>query len=485
MILPKEIEDYMDEINEIVHSWPVDYNSEDVIKWILQFESSDFHIALRILKNLIVLGNKDIKRGLEIANSKLHRRAREYGSPITLDNTLFAGVGDGGKSGWMIAYHFRMTNSIPEFSFLSEEILELSDRLQIDNLVMIDDFIGSGNQATKEIEQIKTKVMPLGVKNFFMLSVAGMKDGIRKIENDLAVPTFCAFEYDSADTVMSFDSGFYNGLSHSEKESVKEKLKTYGLHLSDKRPLGYGDTGGLLAFNYNTPNNTLPLIWSSSNGWIPLLRRIENVPNIDALIPKLRKINTSTKRVESIKIYVEGINDEIFFRSILENERSLRLLGVSKIDITSLGSSLISQDLMIDLFRSYNHSIFLLEEDTLIKKGAKKKPDNLDNSIIYYPSIFDFVKAEEIEKIASQDYSDFSGNLVVFINKLIGEYEKRGLDEKNIDYSNYKMLDSTFYRMSSLTRKGVVRSLSRIPNTSKIDDLINKIKEAVESQAQK
>ncbi|MGH8336284.1 MAG: histidine phosphatase family protein [Gammaproteobacteria bacterium] len=40
--------------------------------------------------------------------------------------------------------------------------------------------------------------------------------------------------------------------------------------------MGYGDSQALIAFHYNTPNNSLPVIWASGRGWSPLLPRYES-----------------------------------------------------------------------------------------------------------------------------------------------------------------------------------------------------------------
>ena len=47
--------------------------------------------------------------------------------------------------------------------------------------------------------------------------------------------------------------------------NIKEKIK--------KDALGYNDSEMLIAFEYNTPNNCLPIIWVESNDWIPLFKR--------------------------------------------------------------------------------------------------------------------------------------------------------------------------------------------------------------------
>ena len=52
-------------------------------------------------------------------------------------------------------------------------------------------------------------------------------------------------------------------------EEIREKLK--------KDALGYDDSEMLIAFEYNTPNNCLPIIWGESDNWSPLFKRNDKI----------------------------------------------------------------------------------------------------------------------------------------------------------------------------------------------------------------
>ncbi|MFX1257225.1 MAG: hypothetical protein ACFFAN_05175 [Promethearchaeota archaeon] len=56
---------------------------------------------------------------------------------------------------------------------------------------------------------------------------------------------------------MELKSGIYN---RNEIEKATRIFEKYGKILYPKGPLGYGGKGLLIAFSYNTPNNTLPII---------------------------------------------------------------------------------------------------------------------------------------------------------------------------------------------------------------------------------
>ena len=52
-------------------------------------------------------------------------------------------------------------------------------------------------------------------------------------------------------------------------EKVVKKMKNDAL--------GYNNAQALIAFEYNTPNNTLPIIWADDNQWNSLFKRYDKL----------------------------------------------------------------------------------------------------------------------------------------------------------------------------------------------------------------
>ena len=71
------------EIEEVVASWPVEKSFDDVLKWLMQFDTEDIDLGVRIIKNLNVIGFEDLNTSLSIAYSKLERVAIDKGSKIS------------------------------------------------------------------------------------------------------------------------------------------------------------------------------------------------------------------------------------------------------------------------------------------------------------------------------------------------------------------------------------------------------------------
>lgn len=402
MRYPVSLSDKLEKVEEIHKSWNSSLKFDEVVNWILQFDSEDYDIAIRIISNINFLNYSDIKSALTIAYSKLIRKAIEKDTKITHRNTLFAGLGDFGKSGSMMSYNFRVINELSEENFSEND--KLIENGNVENIVLIDDILSTGTQATKEIKRLTDKVTPYGVNNIFLLTVCGMKDGIVKIEEETKAYTFSAFEYSNKDTVIDLDGKFYKGLSYEDRETTLKRMEDYGRIAYQKQPLGFGRIGGLIAFDFNTPNTSLPLIWSNANSWIPLFKRARRINGIKAYYKQFEK-KTKDKNEEKVQreqttlsIFVEGKIEEIFFDALMK-EKNLEIdLGFQKINVIALGGASFSKRLVSQLKEQNPNHIFIFENDKHTQKIANRIKDENTNIAFLEPNIIGFFKIKELIK---------------------------------------------------------------------------------------
>jgi hypothetical protein len=408
MRYPKSIADEIESIESVVSTWPgdIEVTVEDVLKWVLQFDDADVGLAMRVIRNLNVVGQRDIDRGLQIAFSKLVRKAVEKGSRITGINTLYAAIGDVGKSGAMIGYHLRRNASISEENFLNEDTFAHVVEGHVENIVLLDDVIGTGKQATEAIEELTEAVLPLGVKNIFVLSVCGMRGAIEEIEEKTKAYTFSAFEYEGIDTAASLDSAFYDGVAHEERDRLRQRLTDYGRISYAKNPLGFGGLGGLLVLPYNTPNFTLPIIWSDANQWIPLFRRVRRVNGIQAYYKQFKKavkdkavVPDSVPLPDSrpaITLFVEGKRDEVFFDEVVSSGALRGFESAGSVSVVSMGSN-VAPDRLVELLVDRNpNSVFIVDSD---RHGAGRAHDRLRGLapvVLLEPSYFRFFDLDRV-----------------------------------------------------------------------------------------
>lgn len=470
MRYPQTIESKLNDVRTIIENWPIEISFDKVLKWIMQFDPDDFDLAVRIIKNLNVIGFEDLNNALTIAYSKLERMASDKGTKINSKNTLFAGIGEGGKSGAMIGYNFRLINELSEENFLDEKSLEFLKQGKIENIVLVDDIISTGNQATEEVKKLMENVIPLGVKNIFLLTAVGMKEGIQKVFDETNAYIFSAFEYDKNDTVVSLDSNFYEGIAYEERESLKKRLEYYGSKVS-KSAFGYGGVGGLIVFYYNTPNSTLPIVWSDFNSWLPLVKRVRKINGIASYYKQFEKVEpikaSPTKTKTELSLFVEGKTDEIFIDLI--SSQISKETGFKKINVISLGG-VFTDTFISNIDKMATKYLFLPEDDSFMPRGMRDKlKTTLQNKPhVFMKSIFHYINTKDL--IESEQYDKY------FPKKLFPE-----------DYSNPELIREIEHRIlrrvpPSLRIKMIQEIMASFANKKEIDKLVQSIKTEVEKQ---
>lgn len=394
MKYPVSLSQRVDEVVGIVNKWPVEKDITQVLNWLMQFDNEDIDLGIRIIKNLNVIGFEDLNIALTIAYSKLQRLAIEKETTITAENTIFAGIGDGGKSGAMIGYNFRLINNLSEENFMNDSSIKHLESRMVKNIVLVDDVVGTGKQATTEIKKLTDKVTPFGVKNIFLLTAVGMKDGIKQISDKTKAYVFSAFEYTKEDTVTCLDSPFYTGIPHEERNELKKRIEYYGRVTYDS-PLGYGDIGALIVFYYNTPNISLPIIWGSINSWIPLFKRAVRISGINSYYEKIELSIKNQKNKDFVKdnnvffLLVEGKADEVFIEFVVSSMKK------KLINITSLGGS-SSKKLIDNILMLNPRCLFIIEEgddsfSSQLKENIGNNPYIEAKPFVYYLD-FDLLK---------------------------------------------------------------------------------------------
>ncbi|WP_065845618.1 phosphoribosyltransferase-like protein [Bacillus cereus] len=242
------------------------FGRERVSEWLEQFSEEDQEVAIEVFTSIKYFDEELVRTLCQIGYFELVSILKSLGR-----STLFIGVGGSGKSGQMIAYLFRTANSIPEghFKFISEVGEE--DLKKYQQIVFLDDIIGSGKQF---IDYWDLNVKPVMDKNsvrkrFFLISLTGTRIGISNINK--AIPNIKII-------VPHIREKQY----YSTKEY--DVLKKYGDGLwKNGHELGWNNSGETVVFFYNVPNNTLPILWSTrfskvtGDKWKPLQQRATTI----------------------------------------------------------------------------------------------------------------------------------------------------------------------------------------------------------------
>jgi hypothetical protein len=242
-------------------------------------QSTRFYSEVEIRESLKELHSK-IQSDLPIIVRKTKAQRRKDLWVTYLDGA--------GKSGAQYASMFSEVNLISttcvkEISELDKQLLSTSASTQeVSTIVIVDDFIGTGNTLIGSLNEFYSKHGDLLTKkgiSVYVLVVTATKGGEDKVRQKLS-------KLDSSSDLLVHNSletkyhAFHqnNKIWEDENELLRAKdlCQSLGVNLNKRKPLGYGEQGLLLVFPRNCPNNTLPIFHSKGNGnnaWIPLFER--------------------------------------------------------------------------------------------------------------------------------------------------------------------------------------------------------------------
>ena len=242
-------------------------------KWIAQFPFFDWKIyALRLLSNITYFKMDDINKSLE--------EIKKYISG--LNNFVISDIEGIEKSSVHLFYSL---NKLIEdgIEFVLSQNLDPSDSRSI---VFIDDMIGTGHQASKYVKKLKGDGK-IGHQKLYYYAIIGLENGINEIKKS------GLFEIVLTRKVI-YNTAFDTGYIFTAEESgvAKDMASTIGEQLTKGLakigPLGYENSGALVFFGHNSPNNSLPIFWASGKckileslgehtevNWTPLFPRKE------------------------------------------------------------------------------------------------------------------------------------------------------------------------------------------------------------------
>jgi len=279
-----------EEIVRLVKTWDLyqgkRITEENVRAWLSQFaDNISQRLMFRILQKLKFYSADNIRAKMKDAQGIVVRgliRKYEEGKRKRSDVLVSYLEGNPGKSGSSYAKLYADENEIYYENVVDRaNILKaISEKKDIQALVFIDDFIGTGNSACEYFKELMSEfggnIPREGLKIFF-IAISGFQSSKANIEKTLEelkldVRIYICDPLDDAAKIFSDKSKVFSIISDVERaESIARK---HGETLVKQQPLGYGNCQAAIVFSDSCPNNSLPILWSSSKDWLPLFRRL-------------------------------------------------------------------------------------------------------------------------------------------------------------------------------------------------------------------
>lgn len=275
------------ELRKLVHGWrDFEYQGrritrEDVEGWLKQFElPAEQRLAFRFLERLILVKDSQVYSGLRsiqriVANDtsvKLQKGQR------ALRHIFVSSLGRNGSSGEKYAYQYRVANRIAGNNQIPTD--RLIDRLlsnnKVKNVVLVDDFIGSGRTAVKALERICERASELSAHSeigWFAVAISGTIAGQEAIEASepalmLGLRAAIAYPVMSADLPLDPGSTVFD---EAERQQFRELLHKYSKRTEGS--LGFESAAMPVVFPDNCPNNAPPILWAHNDQWQGLFPR--------------------------------------------------------------------------------------------------------------------------------------------------------------------------------------------------------------------
>ena len=278
------------------HLWKKFDGPDEIFKWLRNFSDEDeICLALMLANNILYYNIDEIRflwKMILMNRVKLCLLDEIFGEGDLPDiekwfpeylreKCIFVGYGKAGKSGQSMVYTFRQSHNVNLKCMELFEFLHTSEDFSTkERVFLLDDFVGSGNQAkTTWYNKINHKSFnDVSKENphlkFIYLALIGFKEGKKVIEENTPMKVILGEELDEKFKCFSDVSGIYKD---SNKRIKARRVMEEKGRILYKYPLGYDNMELAVAFHHNTPNNSLPVIWKrmEDGSWYPLFERFE------------------------------------------------------------------------------------------------------------------------------------------------------------------------------------------------------------------
>lgn len=246
-------------------------SGERILEYVKQFgDLRDQRLIFRLLGSLQVVSQADVDQSLRDAYEVLAQVLKDRHGEWKQEQILLTHTGRLEKSGVTMSRAFIKANVSRLALKAIHNPSDLPDLLAdgITDVVMIDDFVGSGDSLTYALEGIHEYIPASVALHIFLL--AGMEEGVdrvRKTVVDLfgsSSSVHCMTEIPSSPGPFDPEASVYN--TEEDARDALALILKFGQRLEPRIPMGYGDCCSLVVFSSSIPNNAPAILWSRSTG---------------------------------------------------------------------------------------------------------------------------------------------------------------------------------------------------------------------------
>lgn len=260
--------------------------TEDSIRaWLDQFQDNrQKRLMYQLLRGIRFYSQARIREKLREAMGIVRRNTveRRQEGKRTRRDILITSFGGPGKSGTKFARLFAYENKISTDNVIDiPKLIHLleSGVSDLQCVVIVDDFIGSGESAASELRRMFDDAVSIPMfrkVKWIYITVCGFEKGIAKVEKEIAGREL-SIEVHVCDPLTEKDRAFSEEstlfVNADERSRAYDLAYRIGKDLEPDAPLGYNGSQALVVFDDSCPNNTLPILREKGKDWTPLFPR--------------------------------------------------------------------------------------------------------------------------------------------------------------------------------------------------------------------
>jgi hypothetical protein len=350
------ISNYENIINAICDRFHNHITPLKVISWLENFDKADWQKALIVLNSFEYFTTKDIIKEFDTHLDLIINRIKN-------ENAIYAlPVGKAGKSGLAMIYYLKKTDAFVQNRLRILEEENFSKVNAGDNIILVDDFSGSGETISSFYISIKDKLHKN--HNVIVLTIAFLVKAKTHLESfgfeiygNMRHQAFShrgsVFGYLPKMRAIREFCFKYGNLIYSEEDYKNKKNRQH--------PLGFANSQALIGFEHAIPNNTLSIIWSDK-------KRFDNDERWKPIFPR-RTQSYITEATDFKKTSAYWIS--LLHKLNLENNFSFEADKYSKYNLKILSVLLLKRKGKNPIYVCQFLGINVEEYDSVIQEGIK------------------------------------------------------------------------------------------------------------------
>jgi hypothetical protein len=249
-------------------NYRIPVNQELVQHWLAQFDDAHRDTAARVLDSVLFLDQAHIEACFRTMLSSLQgwhrfktrRQGRWYFVPFSRS---------AGESGDSMTHAFRRANGLSaryfDELFIQRSEIPLLKLGPEDHVVLIDDFSGTGDQACKSWAYPFEELLASGPKVYLMI-VAATRQAQKQIREKTEMELVCVHILKPSAHLFSADCEYF-------EPAEKTAILDYCQKVDAANAKGYGGCGLTVILGHQAPNNSIPILTTTSDDWDALFPR--------------------------------------------------------------------------------------------------------------------------------------------------------------------------------------------------------------------